>query len=380
MTFTDKELIFSLLIFATVISVAPRRFVSIISVISLFVFLTVYSPYALVVFSITSIMTFFIFKFGRNSFLISGILFLLFVFSVYKIPQLFNIDNPLLAWGYPIGLSYFMVRNIHFLFETYKENISSVRFIDFISFTGFFPAYFTGPIHRFPQFMDDLHNNSFSKANLSAGLERILYGYVKIVFLANFLVSTYFAFRVTGFQDSNPALFHYLDCIRYGANLYFLFAGYSDIAIGVSLVAGFRLTENFNYPFLANNISDFWKRWHISLSEWCRDYVFKPIFAQTRIFPLSIMATMLAIGLWHEFTARYVVWAVYHGIGIAVWQYFDKHKIFRIGGDSVAVKSVVRFFSVIITLHFVIFSFAVTKEDSIGNSWIVFKTIFSLIF
>jgi len=380
LSFTDKELIISLLIFTVAISASPRKFIPIISVFFLLVFLFINSPYSAVVFLATSTFTFYLFSLKKESFLIPGIIFLAVIFLLFKIPAFFNIENPFLFWGYPVGLSYFIVRQIHFMFEAYKENITEISFAEFVAYSGFFPAYFTGPIHRLPEFLRDLRTGAFSTNNLSESLERILYGYVKIVFVASYLISDVMFLKNQIFFHESGALFQYLECIRYGANLYFQFAGYTDIAIGVSLLAGFRLKENFNFPFLAKNINDFWKRWHISLSDWCKDYVFKPAFTQTRIFPVSIILTMLAIGLWHEFSSRYVAWALYHGIGIAVWQYFDKNKLFRISNDQKILKIFVSVFSIAITQNFVILSFCITRVDSLHRSFNMYFKILKAFF
>lgn len=380
MSFTDSTLIFSLLIFAITLSLTPRKFIAFVSVFFLLVFLFIYSPYSAVVFLISSTLTFYIFSLKKESFLLPGIFSLVVIFILFKIQTFFDMANPLLYWGYPVGLSYFAVRQIHFMFEAYKENITEITYIEFISYAGFFPAFFTGPIHRFPEFINDLKSGSFNLKNLSAGLERILYGYAKIVFVANYLVMDVFQIYCQSVKPFSKPLFQYLECIRYGANLYFQFAGYTDVAIGVALIAGFKLKENFNFPFLAKNINEFWKRWHISLSDWCRDYVFKPAYAQTRIFSISIILTMLAIGIWHEFSSRYVAWALYHGMGIALWQFFDKNKLFRFGDDRKFMKTIATVVSVLITVNFVILSFCITRVDSLERSLKIFTTILGSFF
>lgn len=380
MSFTDINVILSLLIFIVAISVSPRKFLPIVSVSFLLLFLFIYSPYTAVVFLITSSITYYIFSLKKESVLLPGIIFLVIIFILFKIQTFFDVPNPLLYWGFPVGLSYFAVRHIHFMFEAYKENITEISYMEFISYSGFFPAFFTGPIHRFPEYINDLKSGSFNLENLSSGLERILYGYTKVIFIANYLVMDVFLMYNKSIQPLNKPLFQYLECVRYGANLYFQFAGYTDIAIGIALIAGFKLKENFNFPFLAKNINEFWKRWHISLSDWCRDYVFKPAYSQTRIFPISIILTMLAIGVWHEFTSRYVVWALYHGIGIAVWQFFDKNKLFRFRDNQKILKAFATVVSVIITLNFVILSFCITRVDSLERSLKLFTSILGSFF
>lgn len=379
MTVTSEYFIYSLFIFIAVISISKRKYIPLISVLFLLGFLGFTSPFSALVFISTSFFTFFFYKIKWESVLIPAILILVLIFLLFKIQFLFGTENPLLAWGYPIGLSYFLVRQIHFLFEAYKDNLEEVKLSEFLSYAGFFPAFFTGPIHRLPEFLRDLKQGSFNSENLSAGLERILYGYVKVVVLANYLVMDFFEFRLNAIELTHPGLFEYLDCVRYGSNLYFQFAGYTDIAIGVSLIAGFRLRENFNFPFLATNINDFWKRWHISLSDWCKDYVFKPVFAKTRLFGLSILLTMLAIGVWHEFSGRYVLWALYHGLGITLWQLFEKNKRFRFQENQKFLKAAATLGSVFVTLNFVILSFCITKEDSVSAGIDAFKKMLGLL-
>lgn len=379
MTVTTDYFFYSLLTFSIAISISKRKYIPFISVAFLLVFLGFTSPFSALVFVLSGLTAFYFYKIKKDSVLIPGILILVLIFFGFKIPSLFGIQNPVLSWGYPIGLSYFLVRQIHLLFEAYKDNLEEIKLTEFLSYAGFFPAFFTGPIHRLPEFMRDLKQGSFNAENLSAGLERILYGYVKVVVLANYLVMDFFAFRLNSIELTHPGLFEYLDCVRYGANLYFQFAGYTDIAIGVSLIAGFKLRENFNFPFVAQNINDFWKRWHISLSDWCKDYVFKPVFAKTRIFGLSILLTMLAIGVWHEFSGRYVLWALYHGFGIALWKVFEKNKKFRFGENQPFLKVLSTLLSVFVTLNFVILSFCITKEESVSAGVDAFKKIMGLV-
>ena len=118
----------------------------------------------------------------------------------------------------------------------------------------------------------------------------------------------------------------YLNSVVSWANLYLQFSGYSDIAIGVAALAGFEIMENFKFPFLAKNINDFWSRWHISLTSWCREYVFQPSVSFTRKPLLSVALTMVILGLWHEISLRYILWGLYHAIGIALWHQYQKIK------------------------------------------------------
>jgi alginate O-acetyltransferase complex protein AlgI len=212
---------------------------------------------------------------------------------------------------------------------------------------------------------------------ISQGLERILYGYFKIVFLANFLVSNWFYNQIVPLHSTSPSLFHYLDGLKYGVNLYFQFSGYSDVAIGFSLIMGFRVIENFNYPFLATNINDFWLRWHISLSGWCRDYIYVPVASLTRKPVFAIISSMVILGLWHEVSWQYLIWALYHGAGIAIWHGFQRLKPgFPSVTGSKAGLTATRIFSNFLTMNFVIIGFLIVKEPTLSESMSVIKELF----
>ena len=147
---------------------------------------------------------------------------------------------------------------------------------------------------------------------LSEGLERLLYGMVKINFIGNYLLS----FKLIQYADNIdiPRLRVYLKLIAFTGNAYIQFSGFSDIAIGLGLIWGIRVMENFNWPFLATNMQEFWRRWHISLSSWCRDYIFQPIMAFSRNRWLALVASMLVLALWHDISWNYIFWGTFHSM------------------------------------------------------------------
>lgn len=277
-----------------------------------------------------------------------------------------------------LGLFFYILRQIHYITERHKKKLTNHSFLEYLSYLFFFPTLFAGPINSFPEFYRDMHRRRFDKEELSAGLERILYGYVKIVVLANWLVTGKMSAYIDSISAQYNSMAAYLDCVRYGLNLYFQFSGYSDIAIGFSLAMGFRVIENFNHPYLAPNINCFWQRWHISLSQWCRDYVFMSVIAVTRRPILAVLSSMLVIGLWHELSLRYAAWALYHGFGIAVWHQFQHFKRKIHLPQHVWLKKGLTFFSIVCTMNFVILSFVLTKSNSLAEAFEVFLTILNL--
>ncbi|WP_350121207.1 MBOAT family O-acyltransferase [Imperialibacter sp.] len=276
----------------------------------------------------------------------------------------------------PLGMSYYIFRQLHFCLEVYKGNIRDVKFVNFMSYLFFFPVFLVGPINRYPEWEREIRRRRWDADVFSSGLERILYGFVKIVLIGNYLISNGLYKFIFNLGEEYKWMASYLDCIRYAANSYFQFAGYSDIAIGISLLMGIRIVENFNFPFLAININDFWKRWHISLSQWCKDYIFLPIASYTRMPIVAIVSSMLVLGLWHEVSMRYVIWGIFHGLGIAVWQVFDKR--FQFDFRNRLAQIMWRIVSVILTFNFVVVSFAWIKEDSFIEALGVFRTLLFL--
>lgn len=264
----------------------------------------------------------------------------------------------------PLGLSYYALRTIHYGVEKYKGAIAAHPFIDFAQYMFFLPTFMAGPIHRFPAFAGDLRRKRWDTVMFTEGLERMLLGYFKITFIANLLVNFFLGLAVMNLADTAPAFASYLNMIKVGLNLYFQFAGYSDVAIGFGMLLGFRVMENFNFPFLARNISDFWTRWHISLTSWCRDYVYMGVISATRQAWLAAISAMLVMGLWHEFSLRYILWGVYHGVGIMIWQQFQKVKPHLPQTQNKYAVAGWRLFSTLLTVHYVMFGMLLALFDT----------------
>ena len=358
MSFTNL-LLFTIINFAaiTLSFILPKRYQALAISGFTIVFLAVFSPLSLIILFSGTFITYFFLKKCTTTACTFQIIFLLtallFYFK-YHSKEWWMLSNRLI----PIGLSYYTLKQIHYIFEKYKQTLPLHTFGDYFCYCFFLPTILVGPIHRFPQFKKDLRRRRWDPQKVSMGLERILYGYSKIIILGNYLISLKFQHYIT--TINNPILKAYLGTCRFWANLYFQFSGYCDITIGLSLIMGFHIIENFNYPFIANNINNFWQRWHISLSQWCRDYVYVPVASFTRKPYLAILAAMFTIGIWHELSIRYLIWGLYHGIGIAIWHRFQSFKKQRVPNiNNFWAKKILHYFSVIITINFVIVSYTI---------------------
>lgn len=223
-----------------------------------------------------------------------------------------------------LGLAYYTCRNIHYIIECYAGRIKADG-LSFWHYQFYWPVMITGPIHRYHNFNRQCQRRRWDPQNASIAFNRIVIGYAKVVILANYLIATQLAGMIetsTSVIVANDFMISAKDWLY----LYLQFSGWSDIAIGFSLLIGIKIEENFNKPFLATNLIEFWQRWHMTLSNWCRDYVFTPILAVSRKPFLAVTVAMSAMGLWHEVSIYYVLWGIYHASGIAVCRIFQNWK------------------------------------------------------
>ena len=262
----------------------------------------------------------------------------------------------------PLGMAYYTLRLIHYLFESYKGMLRTHGFGDYLCYQ-FFPAtLLIGPIHRFDEFTRDLRRKRWDPELFSAGSQRVIYGLTKVIVLGNYLIGVKLQPWILDLGNTPGLEGTYYSALFFWLQLYVLFSGFSDVAIGLAAMMGFRIRENFNWPFLARNISDFWKRWHMSLSSWCRDYVYTPALASGRSHAVAVLSSMVVLGLWHEPSLRYILWGAYHGLGITAYRAFSSRISAYNPIQHPAAGLVWHPIAVLITVHFVIFSFPITQS------------------
>jgi D-alanyl-lipoteichoic acid acyltransferase DltB (MBOAT superfamily) len=334
-------------------------------------FLAIYSPASAAILVTFTLATYYLAQsrrhLGSRIVLVGFLIVAVLVWFKAKIAA--DMASGVLGIAIPLGLSYYALRCIHYLVERYKGRLAPHDFGDFVSYLFFLPTLIAGPIHRFNEFQRDQRRMRWDSEKFSEGLERVLYGYVKITFLANYVISMRLAGSIAALGPEQAALAAYLTMLKQGLNGYLQFSGYSDVAIGCGLLLGYRVIENFRWPLLQKNISEFWKAWHISLSSWCREYVYMLVVSFTRRPALAVLATMLAIGLWHEVSLRYILWGAYNGLGIVLWQQFQRVKRWvpewpfrQTGWYRIAAHGL----AVVVTFHFVMFGFVLVLQPTIA--------------
>ncbi len=310
--------------------------------------------------------------------IVSACAIMLAILFYYKFSQTYDPQHVVESIAIPLGISYYTFRCIHFLIERYKASFAPTTPLQLAGYLLFLPTLVVGPINRYGDHKRDVLRQRFDGKVISEGAERILYGYAKIVILSNFLVNGMLGNYIDGLGDPNDAYAIYLQIIRNGLNLYFQFSGYSDIAIGFAGMLGYRVMENFNWPYLQPNLSAFWRSWHISLSRWCRDYIYSVVISRTRNPALGALATMIAIGLWHDISLRFLFWGTYHGLGLVVLQQCSGLLARIDKGVPDALFSTWYILKVIFTVHFVWLGFVILTSPSPGEALHTFRLLIGL--
>jgi alginate O-acetyltransferase complex protein AlgI len=263
-----------------------------------------------------------------NIFLLIFFKYTNFIFQVVN--EIFGGKISLLNLILPVGISFYTLRVISYLIDVYtKKTKPASSLLDFTLYISFFPYILAGPIVRTATFIPHLKNKiNILEENFKVGITSISIGLVKkLVFADNI------AFFLNDFL-MNPNAFEgaiFLGIFTFGIHLYCDFSGYSDIAIGIARLFGYKLGINFDYPYFAKDISEFWRKWHISLSSWLRDYIYIPL-GGNRIDKLrtyfNLIITMVIAGIWHGASWTFIIWGLYLGSTLAI------HKLFKDTGIS----------------------------------------------
>lgn len=281
----------------------------------------------------------------------------------------------------PVGISYFIFKTLSYIFDLYNQNIDKAEnnYINYLLYVSFFPNILSGPILRandlLPQFRNHLQVN---KEFIGKGILLILTGVFKKVVIADSLgvnlVDRVFESHVyfTSFE-------YLMAGYGYLVQLYFDFSGYTDMVIGIAMLLGFSSSPNFNKPFLAQNITEFWRRWHITLSNWLRDFIFNPLSIRLRNLGtsgviLAAFITFITCGIWHGANYTFLVWGIIHGLLIG-WDVITRQLRTKLRKKT--NKSLYKAISIILTFHILMLSFMVFRAPDIEVAYDMLRQIFS---
>ncbi len=240
-------------------------------------------------------------------------------FLITNINGIFNTNISLLNIVLPIGISFYTFQIISYLVDVYKEKVKAQKnFISLATYVSLFPQLIAGPIVRYETINDELDNRKQTFNDFSSGISRFIIGLSKKVLIANILGELCNIFILS---NEKTVLFYWIYGISYSLQIYFDFSAYSDMAIGLGRMFGFHFMENFDYPYISKSITEFWRRWHISLSSWFKDYVYIPLGGSREgTFKLirNILIVWLLTGLWHGSEWTFVIWGMFIGILLVI--------------------------------------------------------------
>lgn len=236
-------------------------------------------------------------------------------FFLSSINAVTGANIPLLKLALPIGISFYTFQCLSYTVDVYrgKANVQK-NIISFGAYVSLFPQLIAGPIVRYVDVARELDHRTHSWDDVALGLRRFLIGLAKKILLANQLGELTNIFRLSG---EKSVLFYWMYAIAFALHIYFDFSGYSDMAIGLGRVFGFKFIENFNYPYLSKSIAEFWRRWHMSLGSWFRDYVYIPL-GGNRVskgrWVFNILVVWMLTGLWHGAAWNFVLWGLLYAV------------------------------------------------------------------
>ena len=275
-------------------------------------------------------------------------------FFISSLNAVTGLSLKLLRVALPIGISFYTFQILSYVVDVYRGDVPAQKsFLKLGTYIAMFPQLIAGPIVRYAEIAPQLDERETTFEDIAAGAGRFVIGLSKKVLLANVLYGL-----ITAFQESKDlsVLYYWLYAVSFTLQLYFDFSGYSDMAIGLGRIFGFRFSENFNYPYISASITEFWRRWHKSLGSWFRDYVYIPLGGNRVSNAKWLLVVWLLTGLWHGASWNFVLW----GLGFAVLLVAEKLLYKERLEKTHVLKHV--YVLLFVTLSFVLFNASSLKE------------------
>ncbi len=246
-------------------------------------------------------------------------------FLITNLNTLLHINIPYRELALPIGISFYTFQTLSYIIDVYKGNVPVQKdFIAFGTYVTMFPQLIAGPIVRYKDIEKQLSKRTLSLNKFGDGLTWFIRGLAKKAILANKIGMCHEAILALG-ADERSVLTAWIGCLAYTMQIYFDFGGYSDMAIGLGKMLGFDFLKNFDYPYISKSITEFWRRWHISLGTWFREYVYIPLGGNRVSVPKhirNIMVVWLLTGIWHGAAWNFMLWGVFYGILLVLEKYW----------------------------------------------------------
>jgi len=310
---------------------------------------------------------------AKKIWLIIAIVVNLSILGIYKylgfftetINTVLGVSIPVFSITMPIGISFFTFQTMSYVIDVYRGDTEVQNsFFKLLLYVSFFPQLIAGPIVRYKDIEAQLSDRSVNLRQINDGVFRFALGLGKKVLIADCCDAV-----VTSLYGLNEVTIvaRWIGAVFFTLQLYYDFSGYSDMAIGLGKMFGFRFEENFNYPYIARSVTDFWRRWHISLSTWFRDYVYIPLGGNRVSTPrhiFNLFVTWLCTGIWHGANWTFIVWGLYFFVFLLLEKFLKLDKVFKYVGN-------------LYTLLVVIISWVIFRAESMGAAFLYIAKMFS---
>ncbi len=281
------------------------------------------------------------------------------------------VDIPFREVALPVGISFYTFQILSYIIDVYRGNVKVQKnLLDFALYVTMFPQLIAGPIVKYAEIDEQLHVRTESIGKFGDGAMFFIRGLAKKVLLANTIGMVYTDVAAMAPEDVS-VMTAWLGCLAYTFQIYFDFSGYSDMAVGLGKMFGFEFPRNFYYPYVSKSITEFWRRWHISLSSWFREYLYIPLGGNrvpVKKHIRNLLVVWLLTGLWHGAAWNFVAWGLYYGIILIIEKYFLQKKLERLPAV----------FGHIYSLVLVMIGWVLFFSPSLGGAWEYLKLMFGV--
>ena len=292
-------------------------------------------------------------------------------FIIGNINQLTGLSIPLLHIPLPIGVSFNTFQSLSYSIDVYRGTVKCEKsFYNYLTYTMLFPQIIAGPIVRYETVDEELEVKNISLDNFSQGMKRFIIGLGKKVLIANNVGKLWSLIETGSFVEMSTML-AWIGVIGFALQIYFDFSGYSDMAIGLARIFGMKFDENFNYPYISKSITEFWRRWHITLGSWFRDYVYIPLGGNRKGFGKQIRNILIVwflTGAWHGASWNFILWGLYFGILLIIEKLF----LLKVLGKSKKI------FSHLYAIFFILLSWVIFAFEDLTKVGMYFASLFSV--
>lgn len=292
-------------------------------------------------------------------------------FFIENINNIFNVDIEVLKLALPIGISFYTFQTMSYTIDLYRNKISVQKnIISFGSYVTMFPQLVAGPIVTYNHVEKEIDSREESIDEFAYGVTRFIEGLGKKVLIANGIGALWNTVSASGYNKES-VLIYWIGITAFALQLYFDFSGYSDMAIGLGAMMGFKFPENFNYPYVSKSVTEFWRRWHITLGSWFREYVYIPLggnrVSKGRVY-LNILCVWFLTGFWHGAGWNFIAWGLYFGVLMII----EKKFLLKY------LEKIPAFISRTYLLFIILISWVFFSLDSFGDAIVYLKGMFGV--